>query len=169
MPRPYPQSSVNARSRVCKKAGASNRRDKISESTTPHHILGCGKTISMTDVDLGKAPMNLLSFEQRMPGSVSSSKRLRFSVEHQPGLNGGNGLTQKGAPGIDRLVETGASVKTRCRRLGVSTQDYYSYRKRPTSSAELRRRGRIQAVSATGASRSRRLVTRRLVASGADR
>ena len=41
---------------------------------------------------------------------------------------------------IDRLVDAGAPVHTCCRILGVSRQGYYRYRKRPTSSTELRRR-----------------------------
>jgi putative transposase len=41
---------------------------------------------------------------------------------------------------IDRLVDAGAPVHTCCRILGVSRQGYYRYRRRPTSSTELRRR-----------------------------
>lgn len=41
---------------------------------------------------------------------------------------------------IDRLVDAGAPVETCCRLLGVSRQGYYRYRKRATSSTELRRR-----------------------------
>ena len=40
---------------------------------------------------------------------------------------------------IDRLVDAGAPVETCCRLLGVSRQGYYRYRKRPTSSTQLRR------------------------------
>jgi hypothetical protein len=41
---------------------------------------------------------------------------------------------------IDRLVDSGAPVQVCCRLLGVSRQGYYRYRKRPTSSTQLRRR-----------------------------
>ncbi|WP_270410119.1 IS3 family transposase [Brachybacterium paraconglomeratum] len=41
---------------------------------------------------------------------------------------------------IDRLSDAGAPTSTCCRLLGVSRQGYYRYRKRPTSSTELRRR-----------------------------
>ena len=40
---------------------------------------------------------------------------------------------------IDRLVDAGAPVGVCCRLLGVSRQGYYRYRKRPTSSTQLRR------------------------------
>jgi len=42
-------------------------------------------------------------------------------------------------PVINRLVDAGAPVQVCCRLLGVSRQGYYRYRKRPTSSTQLRR------------------------------
>jgi len=52
---------------------------------------------------------------------------------------GGTRRPKRAHPVIDRLVDAGAPVQVCCRLLGVSRQGYYRYRKRPTSSTQLRR------------------------------
>ena len=52
---------------------------------------------------------------------------------------GGRRRPKRAHPVIDRLVDAGAPVGVCCRLLGVSRQGYYRYRKRPTSSTQLRR------------------------------
>jgi ribosomal protein L20 len=58
---------------------------------------------------------------------------------------GGTRRPKRARPVIDRLVDAEAEAKAKapvgacCRLLGVSRQGYYRYRKRPTSSTQLRR------------------------------
>ena len=52
---------------------------------------------------------------------------------------GGTRRPKRAHPVIDRLVDAGAPAGVCCRLLGISRQGYYRYRKRRTSSTQLRR------------------------------
>lgn len=120
------------------------------------------RQVKQNAADLGIRPVTLHSWlpqddidQGRRPGrSIQESAELRAArgrirpLEQELAnlrraatwLDQEGGVAPKGAPVIDRLVDAGDPVNTCCRILGVSRRGDYRYRKRPTSSTELRRR-----------------------------
>ena len=122
------------------RAARSSRRHWTWASTRSPSTTGCDRTISTTAAGRDEAVRNLPSSARRAAVFGSSSRRSRSFAGPRRGSTRREESPQKGAPGDRPTRRRRGPASTCCRLLGVSRQGYYRYRKRPTSSTELRRR-----------------------------
>ncbi|MFF0991636.1 IS3 family transposase [Kocuria nitroreducens] len=141
MPRPYPPE-FRARAIALVREG---RQVKQTAADLGIHAVTLHSWLRQDDIDQGLRPGRSTreSAELRaargrirqLEQELAIVRRAATWLDEEDGV-----LPKRAHPVIDRLVDAGAPVHTCCRILGVSRQGYYRYRKRPTSSTELRRR-----------------------------